>query len=206
MLDMDNALSQLADTSVIYIKQMKEWGEILTGWETKNRYEISNGNGEPLFLAGEVDTSFLSRHFLGSMRPFTIEVRDNQGNIVLTIRRPWRWFFASAEIFDAKGQKLGSVQRRWQWLTRRYDLHDENNQTVAILHGPLLKPWTFRIMIDGRESGRITKKWVGLLKESFTTADTFGVQFDTDIEDWFRAICLGATFLIDFVHFEKRKR
>ncbi|MEE9295313.1 MAG: phospholipid scramblase-related protein [Phycisphaerae bacterium] len=203
---MHSSLADLADGNAISVRQKKEWGEILTGWETKNRYEVSTAGHESLFFAGEVGTSFLSRHFLGGRRPFTIEVKDNSGATALVVRRPWRWFFPYAEVFDGDGRKLGAVQRRWAWLSRRYDLQDDNGHTVAQLHGPVFRPWTFRIMVDGRESGRITKKWSGLLKESFTKADNFGVQFDGELDLWFRAVCLGATFLIDFVHFERKKR
>jgi hypothetical protein len=35
---------QQADTLVV--QQKKEWGEILTGFETRNKYSIMNGSGE----------------------------------------------------------------------------------------------------------------------------------------------------------------
>ena len=37
----------------------------------------------------------------------------------------------------------------------------------------------------------------------FTNADNFGVTFGPRLPAGIRPVCLGATFLIDFEHFEK---
>ena len=57
---------------------------------------------------------------------------------------------------------------------------------------------------DGVEVGRISKKWGGAMKEVFTDADNFGVQFPAEWEPPLKALFLGAVFLIDFVHFENK--
>jgi hypothetical protein len=85
------------------------------------------------------------------------------------------------------------------------------------LHGPMLRPWTFWIRPPDpadRESGadpvawhgdgKIAKKWSGLLKESFTDADQFGVEFPEGLDVPSKALLLGAVFLVDFVHFENK--
>ena len=64
--------------------------------------------------------------------------------------------------------------------------------------------WTFQIRKDGVEYGKITKKWSGLMKEGITDADNFGVVFPVDWEVQWKALFLGAVFLIDFVHFENK--
>ena len=52
------------------------------------------------------------------------------------------------------------------------------------------------------EHGTITKKWSGLLKESFSDADNFGITYAPEWDVKLKALFLGAVFLIDFVHFE----
>ena len=202
---MNDSLSAIDQTPALKIRQKKEWGEILTGWETKNRYEVMDDEGQPLFFAGEVGTGIISRQFLGSRRPFTIEVRDGNGQVALVVKRPWRFLFARAEIFDGAGNPLGAIQQRFAVLTRRYTLEDATGAEVAELHGPFFRPWTFRILSGGQECGKIYKQWSGLLKEAFSDADHFGVEFGRDLDFSLRAICLGATFLIDYVHFERSK-
>lgn len=44
--------------------------------------------------------------------------------------------------------------------------------------------------------GRISKQWGGLVREAFTDADDFGLQFPLDLDVRVKAVLLGATFLI----------
>lgn len=58
---------------------------------------------------------------------------------------------------------------------------------------------------DGsQEVGKISKQWSGFLRETFTDADTFGINFPIDLDVRMKAVLLGATFLIDFNFFEKK--
>jgi len=52
--------------------------------------------------------------------------------------------------------------------------------------------------------GKISKQWSGLGKEVFTDADNFGINFPLDLDVKVKATLLGATFLIDFMYFEKQ--
>ena len=70
----------------------------------------------------------------------------------------------------------------------------------------LLGRGTFRLMFQGQEVGKISKKWGGALREMFTDADTFGVECDTQVPAEIRKILLVATFLIDFTYFENNNR
>ena len=63
------------------------------------------------------------------------------------------------------------------------------------------------MLVQGQEVGKISKQFGGILREAFTDADTFGVEFPpTGMGSDVRKILLGATFLIDFVHFENNNR
>ncbi|ELK28843.1 Phospholipid scramblase 3 [Myotis davidii] len=44
----------------------------------------------------------------------------------------------------------------------------------------------------------------GLLQEALTDADDFGLQFLLDLDVRVKAVLLGATFLIDYMFFNKR--
>lgn len=94
------------------------------------------------------------------------------------------------------------IERRFSVLRRIYSVRDSSGKEIFQLFGPILHPWTFQIKKDGDEYGKITKKWSGLVKESFTDADNFGVMFPAEWEVKLKALFLGAVFLIDFVHFE----
>ena len=199
-------MQQLAQVDSLFVRQKKEWGEILTGFETANKYVVVDPNGQELYYAAEVGGSFLLRNFLRSSRPFTMQIVDTQGGEVLHLKRPFRWIFSELSVFDASSALLGTIQKRWSWLRRMYTVLDAGGGELFELFGPMLKPWTFQILQNGMEVGAIRKKWSGLGKEMFTDADNFGVQWPADLEPTVKAVLLGAVFLIDFVHFEDNNR
>lgn len=199
--------SPLQGANRILVRQKREVGEILTGFETRNRYEIDLGvEGMPSLMAMESGSGvgrFLLRQIAGRARPFTIEIRDRSGDLVLQVKRPWRWFFARAEILDGAGRIIGAIQQRLAFFRRHYTIETQGGRQVAELIGPFFKPWTFEIVVSGQKQGKIAKKWSGLLTEAFTKADNFGLELSPTVDEELRSLCLGATFLIDFVHFEK---
>ena len=58
---------------------------------------------------------------------------------------------------------------------------------------------------QGAEAGVIRKQWGGLLRELFTDADAFGVEFQPHVPVEVRKLLLVATFLIDFTCFENNQ-
>jgi uncharacterized protein YxjI len=197
-------VDRLAGVSGLVIVQRKEWGEILTGFETKNKYVVLDTSGGQLYVAAEEGGSTLLRMFLKALRPFTMAVLHQDGRPVLRVQRPFRFYFHRADVFDASGRLLGTLQRRFSCVRRIYSVLDSSGRELLELFGPILHPWTFEIRKDGREVGKITKKWSGLTLEAFTDADKFGVTFPAEWDPSLKAIFLGAVFLIDFVHFENK--
>ncbi|MBS3733683.1 MAG: scramblase [Phycisphaerae bacterium] len=185
------------------VRQKKEWGEILTGFECRNRYVITDPEGRELYYAAEVGGSTVGRLFLKSQRAWTIHILDAQQQQVLQVRRPFRFYFHEAEIRDGSGALLGTIKRRWSWLRRLYTVYDEGGREAEQLFGPILHPWTFEIRRDGETFGKVSKKWSGLGKEMFTKADNFAVSLPSSLETGSKSRLLGAVFLIDFVHFER---
>ena len=194
---------QLEQVNILAVKQLKEWGEILTGWEFTNRYEVLNKDGAKLFDAGEQRGSLLARQFLGAKRPFNLVVLENESP-ALYVQRPFRFFVQTVNILDGGRAPLGSIEKTLNPVQRNYHIRDREGREVCELHGPMTKPWTFFIVQNGSETGVITKRWSGLGREAFTDADTFGVEFPQDASPETKALLLGAVFLIDFAHFERQ--
>ena len=195
-------MQKLSSTSGLVIRQKKEWGEILSGFETKNKYEVMDAQGQSLYAAFEVAGSFIIRTLLRAMRPFEIHLFNLDQQLTMRLKRPFRFYFHRLEVIDAQGTLLGTIERQFSILRRKYIISDSDSQTLFELFGPILHPWTFNIRKDGDELGKITKKWSGLLKEAYTDADNFGVSYQPELDTKSKALLLGAVFLIDFVHFE----
>jgi hypothetical protein len=96
-------MEKLSSISGLVVSQQKEWCEILTGFETKNRYAISDVSGSRLYLAAEEAGSTLLRWFLKALRPFTIAVLTENGQVILRVMRPFRFFFHRADVVDSQG-------------------------------------------------------------------------------------------------------
>ena len=198
-------MDRLQSVQALAIRQVKEWGEIVTGFETRNRYSVSDpATGSEVYFAAEEAGSMLARILLKGLRPFHIAVLTPGGGPAFHIRRPFRFFFHEAAISGTDEGPLGTIVREFSVLRRIYTICDADGSEVCRLFGPILRPWTFKIEINGTEAGKIVKKWSGLLKEGFSDADNFAVEFPPQLPPKARALVLGAVFLIDFVHFENK--
>jgi uncharacterized protein YxjI len=197
-------MENLQSINTLIVSQKKEWGEILSGFEQKNKYVVMDSSGREIYAAVEEGGSLLLRWFLKALRPFEINVYTFDSRPVLKLKRPFRFYFHELEIMDPNGRKLGTIQRRFSLLRRIYSVLDKSGQEIYQLFGPILHPWTFEIRKADKEYGKITKKWSGLLKEGFTDADTFGVTLPAIWDVSVKSLFLGAVFLIDFVHFENK--
>jgi len=197
-------MEKLQSLNALLVQQKKEWGEILTGFETKNKYAILDTSGRQIYWAAE-ESSFLSRWLLRTLRPFTIHILSSQGSPILKLTRPFRFFLHELNISDSRGRLLGMIKQKFSLLSRKFIIKDFTGREIYKIHGPLLHPWTFRILKNGQEVGKISKKWSGLGKELFTDADNFNIVFPPDIDVNQKSILLGALFLIDMLFFEKSK-
>lgn len=189
----------------VRIVQRRELGEVLTGVETRNKYELRDESGTPIGFAAEQGKGFLeflARMFMGHWRTFDILFFDPNRQQVLRAHHPFRFFMQRLEVFDATGRFLGALQQRFS-LFRRFDVENESGQVVLEMKAPLLKVWTFPFFRGEAEVGRIEKKWSGLLKEAFTDADNFKVTFGTltGTERW---LLLAAALFVDLQYFEKK--
>ncbi|MBL4635790.1 MAG: hypothetical protein JKY56_18150 [Kofleriaceae bacterium] len=203
----------IANANRLSVRQRKRWMEILFSWESKNTYVVYNEAGEPVLNVQEQGKGIgklLKRLFLRSLRPFTVHVEDltaqdlEKGH-VMTLTRPFRFFFHRLEITGSDGKVYGAIQRRWAWLRRKYDIEGPNGEHIASLFGPILRPWTFEVRMPGSDEcvALVQKKWSGLAKEMFSEADNFWVEMDNISDPQLRAILFAATVLIDIVHFEQ---
>lgn len=186
------------------VQQKKEWGEIFTGLETKNKYKIYDTNGTEIFFAFEDKSNWFIRQLLKAARPFTMSITDTSAATVLQVKRPFRWFFPEISIHDAQNKTIGTIKKKFTFFRRLYLVYDSTDKEIFKLFGPILKPWTFTIIENDREIGKITKKWSGTMKEMFSSADNFGAEFPASWSNENKSIVLGAIFLIDIVHFEKK--
>ena len=81
-------------------------------------------------------------------------------------------------VVKATGEVVGSFTSKIFSLGGGFFAHDATGQQVAEIQGDW-KGWNFRFLDrTGRELGKVTKKWAGIGKELFTTADTYIIALE----------------------------
>lgn len=212
-----NGLQYLAQLDQVLVHQEVELLEAFTGFETANRYTVKNSLGQPVFYAVE-DTGCCNRNCCGPSRPFDMRLMDHSQREVIHLSRPLRcqscWFPCCLQELDVEGpggHVLGSVRQRWSLLRPSFSVHDASGKRVLDIVGPVCTcsmcgdvEFELVSVANDQRVGCISKQWSGLAKEAFTDADNFGVSFPIDLDPNLKATVLGATFLIDFMFFEKR--
>lgn len=193
------------------IQQQYHLTEALVGFERANRYALqpvpasATGGRWQAEEANRSAMSILGRNLLGSLYTFTINVLDEDRRRVLMCERKARFYFHHLDVFDETGRAIGSAQRRFSWFDRLVSVRDDRGRELLRITGPYFRPWTFLFRQSGRDAGEMKKKWSGTLKELYTDADRFTLQFDPGLDARGRRLALGTVLLLDSLYFEGRK-
>jgi uncharacterized protein YxjI len=191
----------------LFVRQIKEWIEIAVDWETANRYQILDSAKTEVGWVLERGGGFLhhlKRFFLRSHRPLEVDVLDSRKDACLRLSRPFFWIFSDLQVSLPDGSPVGSIHRRFGILHKKYDLRNSGGHIFARISSPLWRLWTFPVHDPlGNRKSVITKQWGGALREMFTDADTYMLDFEAS--EWTteeRFVILAAAISIDFDFFE----
>ncbi|XP_070802541.1 phospholipid scramblase 1-like [Pituophis catenifer annectens] len=206
-------LEYLSQIDQILIHQQIELLEIITGFETANKYEIKNAMGQRVYFAAE-ENDCCTLNCCGPSRPFTMKIMDNMGREVINLMRPLRCSsccfpccLQEIEVY-AQGTPVGYVKQTWDPCLPKFVIQNEAREDVLKIVGPCVvcsccSDIDFEVLsLDENNVGKISKQWTGFVREAFTDADNFGIQFPMDLDVKMKAVMLGACFLIDFMFFE----
>ncbi|XFF96945.1 PREDICTED: phospholipid scramblase 4 [Capra hircus] len=209
-------LECLAQLDNIHVLQHFEPLEMITGFETNNRYDIKNNTGQMVYFVTE-DTDDYTRNAYRTLRPFVLRVMDCMGREVMTMQRPFRctcccFCCPSArqelEVQCPPGVTIGFVAEHWNLCRAVYSLQNEKKEDMMGVLGPCStygcgSDSVFEILsLDGVSIiGSITRKWNGVLS-AMSDADHFEIHFPLDLDVTMKAMIFGACFLIDFMYFE----
>ncbi len=138
------------------------------------------------------------------LMPTTVQVRDRQEQLVFSIRRPIQLLRARVEVRNADHELLGYFKSKLFSLGGGFWVYDNHDRQFAEVKGDW-KGWNFRFLTpDGVELGLVTKKWAGLGKEMFTSADSYIVAINDGLSDQpvAKTLLLAAALAIDIVYKE----
>jgi uncharacterized protein YxjI len=133
------------------------------------------------------------------MTPFNIILRSN-GETIMTIRRGVSIFLSNVEVYDENAVLAGHFKQKFFSIGGKFDILDSMDNVLCTLKGKWTS-WDFRFMKEDTELASVTKKWAGISKELFTSADNYVLKIDEHVahSDPTRVLIVAAVMCIDMV-------
>ena len=133
------------------------------------------------------------------MTPFEIEISRLDGKKILKVKKVFSLFLSKIQVFDENDNLVGIFKQRLSFNTN-FDMLDKREKLVCNLKGNFIG-WNFKFLRGDTEVGLVTKKWAGIGKEMFTSADNYILEIKNKVEkdSPLRLLILAAVICIDMV-------
>lgn len=173
-------------------------------FKASNNFDIFNPENNALVLTcREPNLGFFTKLFRFTdykrMTPFDIEIRTATGELVIQIKRGVTVFRSDIDVFDGGGRKIGVFKQQFFSFGGRFEVHDQQDKNLCTLQGKWTG-WDFKFSKDNKELANVSKKWAGLGKEFFTSADNYVINIsDVAQDNPLRQLMIAAVMCIDMV-------
>jgi uncharacterized protein YxjI len=179
---------------------------------TVDSYDIVDPeSGRKVGVAREVPGALvkLLRWFISKkLMPTQLEVCEVEDeSLLFTLRRPVRLWRQRVDVYDAEDRRVGYFKSRVFSSGGGFRVFDYRGHLFAHLQGDWISCNFAFLTPDGRQLGLVSKKWAGLGKELFTSADDYFVSLHEELEDQpiAKMLLLGAALAIDMVYYEEKQ-
>lgn len=134
------------------------------------------------------------------MTPFEIVVKDSHGSTILRVKRGISIFLSKVDVYDDKNHRIGGFKQKLLSIGGAFTVLDQQDNPLCELKGKWTS-WDFRFMKGQQQLAQITKKWSGIGKELFTSADNYVLQIDESLsaDSIEKKLILAAVLCIDMV-------
>lgn len=140
------------------------------------------------------------------MLPTTVEVRQGEeGPLLFKLHRGFTFFRSKVDVIDGDGKRIGWFKSKILSLGGGFYVYDNQDQQLAEVSGDW-KGFNYKFTgPENRELGIVTKKWGGVAKELFTSADTYMVSLTgaSGAGPVAKILLLAAALAIDVVFKER---
>jgi len=174
-------------------------------FKAANNFDIFNpDNQEMIMTCREENLGFFTKILRFSkykrMTPFHIEIKTASGEKVLTIKRGISIFLSSVDVLDESDNLLGKFKQKFFSIGGKFDVIDSNENFLCTLKGKWTS-WDFKFIKGETEFAHVSKKWAGIGKELFTSADNYMLAIDNKVaaDNSIRILILAAVMCIDMV-------
>ncbi|WP_308446774.1 LURP-one-related/scramblase family protein [Flavobacterium collinsii] len=174
-------------------------------FKAANNYDIYNPENNQIILnCRENNLGFFTKVFRFTdykrMTPFNIEITTASGEKVITVKRGIAWLRSTVEVFDEKDRLIGTFKQKFFSFGGRFEILDKNEKPVATLQGKWTG-WDFKFTHENKQLAQVSKKWAGMGKELFTSADNYILQIEETVaaDSSQRQLIMAAVMCIDMV-------
>ncbi len=192
-------MSNVLDRSLFFVK------EHVGMLKAANNFDILDPeSGEEIIHCREDNLGILTKllRFTNYKRytPFEIELRTPDGEKLITVKRGISIFLSKVQVLDENDQLIGGFKQKFFTIGGSFRVLDASDNEVCQLKGKRIG-WTFRFLDGENELANVTKKWSGLGKELFTTADNYVLTINDSVPPGSpgRKLILAAVMCIDLV-------
>ena len=127
-----------------------------------------------------------------------LSVYDASGAKVLELTRPAKVFKSRVIVRDGSGADIGTIAQQNVFGKIRFAYEDASGAALGGINAENWRAWNFSIVdANGAEVGRITKKWAGIGKEVFTTADNYLFEIGAEVAGPLRLLAFASAAGID---------
>lgn len=135
-----------------------------------------------------------------TMTPFHVEIRTPSGEPVIEIKRGISLFLSKVGVYDEHGDRIGGFKQKLFSIGGAFKVLGPDDQELCDLKGKWTS-WEFRFMHNGVELAKVSKKWAGIGKEMFTSADNYMLEINDVVppNQPLRQLILAAVMCIDMV-------
>lgn len=192
----DETLPRLLTDSVLVVQQKVKLIELTA------EFSVFDEQGTQIGSVAEVGQSTLKKaaRFVSSLDQFmthSFEIRDADAQPLLVLVRPRKFMKSKFQLSRPDGTAVGEIVQKNAIGKIRFSLIADGRE-VATLNGENWRAWDFNVQdASGAEIGRITKKWEGMLKTAFTTADNYVVQIPKPLEEPLRSLVVASALCVD---------
>jgi len=134
------------------------------------------------------------------MTPFDIQITTPTGERIVRLQRGISLFLSNVTVTDQNNSVIGHFEQKLFSIGGKFDLTDKNHKHICKLEGKWTG-WNFHFKNGNTEFAHVTKKWAGLGKEMFTSADNYVLEIadSVPLDDNIRKLILAAVMCIDMV-------
>ncbi len=134
------------------------------------------------------------------MTPFDIQIKTPEGHQLIRVKRGVSFFLSKVEVLDEHDRVIGMFKQKFFSLGGAFTVLDDNEKPLCHLKGKWTG-WNFKFLDGETELAHVTKKWNGIGKELFTSADSYVLQISERVppDDVVRQLIVAAVMCIDMV-------